>query len=291
MSYTILYRPLFTKLNKTNRYIPIMECGDNNVYVVNPYTGRESRSRDWTSFNPISDKHFYTHEELVKCVREWGDKWKAKVQADLNGTDEWKRNNAEKLTFGWYEGIAVSGKKPYGTTFKQVQNMFLNGLENAVDFDFAVNNLCLELCYYKKENEEDKYGVQHTEHPKAEEEMLALYDSLKNDKDVTCIYFKYYAHSADEYYSASKAEVSFKKKNGGRYRDFVVAIKYRGAENEKHYLTYEGNKLVTTKDRSKAFLFNKTKSNGAELWDVVKYRFGSDVCYLGCEKPEDSKVA
>ena len=64
MSYTIFYRSLFVK-TRSNKYLPIIESGDNNVWEC----GNKRRARSWHNCGWITgEKYLLTADEIMQKV-------------------------------------------------------------------------------------------------------------------------------------------------------------------------------------------------------------------------------
>ena len=120
MSYTILYRSMFVKVSN-ERYIPLYESGDNNVWEC----GLRRRARSWGHYYPCGlrgDRNklpFFTEHELL-----------AVMEGDL---DE-----------AVYCGLTVSGIRC--TDRKDLMNYWRRGIKRAKTFEeFETANIQLKV--------------------------------------------------------------------------------------------------------------------------------------------------
>ncbi len=126
MSYTILYSRLFVKMSD-GRLLPLVKAGDNNVYDVNPRTGREVRSREWETWNICRNK------ALPACTAD-------DIAAYLDRLADYAGRHAHDgmsptANFGWYVGLAIEGRGTTGTTLTAVKNFFTQGVKRTIPFD------------------------------------------------------------------------------------------------------------------------------------------------------------
>lgn len=129
MSYTILYRRLFVKM-PDGTFVALVQSGDNNVYDTDLLTGRERRSRSWSSWHFCSPsdtpKASYGEAEILAWLGQRGEN--ARRQAERSPVT-WEKD------YGWLAGYALHGRRPATTTWGMFRNFFLAGMRNAVPFD------------------------------------------------------------------------------------------------------------------------------------------------------------
>lgn len=129
MSYTILYRRLFVKM-PDGTFVALVQSGDNNVYDTDLLTGRERRSRSWSSWHFCSPgdtpKASYGEAEILAWLGHRGEN--ARRQAERSPVT-WEKD------YGWLAGYALHGRRPAMTTWGMFRNFFLAGMRNAVPFD------------------------------------------------------------------------------------------------------------------------------------------------------------
>ena len=155
MSYTILYRSMFAKVDE-NQYIPMIEIGDNNVYEG--FGRYERRCRDWQNWRvPGFEKQLVlTRQEICEGVKNLiQSTTKRYVNQAAREWDNipgpyWTYQDVYKQ-YGWLEAIAVAGKQTTGTTARMVQNFFMRWFEQAVDMR-NINywgKFPMRLCYWE----------------------------------------------------------------------------------------------------------------------------------------------
>lgn len=121
MSYSIIYQ---IKANKTEsgKFKLAYEVGSNNVYETFP-TMR--RARDW------QDETMITHGEEVS-LKELEDKLNHFVLFCYEGRydpNDGVSFEDYKKGFGWYEGLALTGKHTTKTTWNNIKNMYLRAIK------------------------------------------------------------------------------------------------------------------------------------------------------------------
>lgn len=155
MSYTILYRSMFAKLGD-DKYIPMVEMGDNNVYEG--YGRYERRARDWQNWRvPGKEKQIVlTHQEIMEgihnLIQDTVDNWVNKPAREYDNIPGpyWTFNDVYKQ-YGWLTGIAISGKNTSMTTARMVRNFFNRGFEQAVNMHDVKywGHFPIRLCYWE----------------------------------------------------------------------------------------------------------------------------------------------
>ena len=138
MSHTILYNRLFVRM-PDNTLVALVESGDNNVTTINPRSGREIRSREWSSWSFGEGKPSYTETEIETYLGRKFEEVLADATnhlkfhpEDWNGGDE--KDEATRR-FGYYAAVAVSGRTCGKTTFGMYRNFFRKGIANAVTLE------------------------------------------------------------------------------------------------------------------------------------------------------------
>jgi hypothetical protein len=138
MSHTILYNRLFVRM-PDNTLVALVQSGDNNVTTINPRTGREVRSREWSSWSFGEGKPSYTETEIESYLSKRFEEVLADATnhlkfhpEDWNGGDE---NDEATRRFGHYAAVAVSGRPCGKTTFGMYRNFFRKGIANAVTLE------------------------------------------------------------------------------------------------------------------------------------------------------------
>lgn len=261
MSYSILYRSMFVKV-RDDKYIPMVECGDNNVWDYNYGCGRAKRSRSWCNlgFNGIYKK-FFTHNDLLDGLNGWEKRYNDKRIADANSEEDWKRHDAENGSFGYYMSMAVYSKKTHGTTFNAVKNLILSGEKIAVPFDFALNKLGLHIIYY--DNEDDFNRKEMRFHN--EDEMYKIVGKELKDKQ---FWFVYDDSSANKYYNILKATKGFAKLSG-KGQKYFVSCEVRDSDRVNYLAIDNNGTFYLTEDIKKAAVLDKEKSSGYDIFNLI----------------------
>lgn len=169
MSYTILYRSIFIKI-KDDKYIPMIELGDNNCYEDSGPNAR--RCRSWQQWNLVGDRKLaHTREEIMQDVEKMIDdkkqKYVNKPKERYEGNGTWTNDDIERQ-FGYFSGYAVAGKHCNDTSAQQVRNFFQRGFEQAVSMDTDYVTLDLHWCV--------KYPEYKHRYISNEEELLSAWD-------------------------------------------------------------------------------------------------------------------
>lgn len=159
MSYQILYRSMFVKLND-NKFIPLIETGSNNCYDI-MWNGRERRERSWHQLR-IQGRHndfAFTREEIMQEVERWIDDEKEqhanKPKPEYyHDTTPFTEKDIESH-FGYFAGMAIEGRNTGDTTAQQVRNFFLKGFEQAVDM--AEETPTINLTWNTRNGEKTEY--------------------------------------------------------------------------------------------------------------------------------------
>lgn len=280
MSYSILYRSMFVKICD-DKYIPMIECGDNNVWDCNYGRGRAKRSRSWCNlgFNGIH-KHFFTHNDLLEGLNGWKKSYEQKRMDDANSDEEWKKQDAKNGSFGYYMGMAVASKKTYSTTFNSVKNLVLSGEKMAISFDKAVNDFGLYIVYYESEDDYDR----KEKHFKTEEEMV---DIVNNEMDGKTFWFVYNNELAiDKFYKTIKAMKSFAKLSG-KGKQYIVQCTLRDTKEIK-YVSLKNDVFELSDNPNDAIVFDKGKSSGMDIFELI-FNLFSNICSIHLAYGEEIK--
>lgn len=135
MSYTILYRSMFAKVDD-DKYIPMVEMGDNNCYELD----NRKRVRSWQNWEVpgFGNKLALTREEIMQGVQSVIDEYKERYANQP--VNKWEKCPEEYWTcksieqnFGWLSAIAIYGKHTTQTTARMFTNFFKRGFDKAID--------------------------------------------------------------------------------------------------------------------------------------------------------------
>ena len=204
------------------------------------------------------------------------DKWYTNVelkrQEDLLGDNEWKKENAKTCTFGYYEGVAVYGKDCFGTTFANVKNMVLGGVKNCISFEDAVKKCGLCFSWYEKDDWK-------RENITSEEQMYDFIEKTLGGEN-NGFWFGFKSWNVEKVYKTNKAMKDFAKLNGKKTRKFRVVTCDKGCYN-KRYLCVKDGRFVLDANIENATFFNKRKSNGVDMSELV-YTLFPDVYSYRC---------
>lgn len=136
MSYTILYRSMFVRV-ADNKFIPMIEMGDNNVYEGR---GRyERRSREWQNWRINKPGFAFTREEIMAdvyaMIKDYKDRYvnRKKNIYDENCNEYYTFDEVSK-NFGYFAALSVGSKSTSNTSERTLINFFNKGFEQAVDF-------------------------------------------------------------------------------------------------------------------------------------------------------------
>lgn len=168
---------MFVK-TRDNKYIPIIEGGDNNCYEVGR-AGRMRRARSWYSISSITEepKALLTAKEIMDGVERWVKTMKEQnVGKPIDLYGESPRPVTEQDVednFGYYRGLAI-GNANSNTSAQTVRNFFKRAIKNAVNF----GEIDLKVCWYAKDKDVDV----HIERCRVEteEELETMYLGLRS---------------------------------------------------------------------------------------------------------------
>lgn len=168
MSHTILYSRLFVKMSD-GRFLPLIKAGDNNVYDVNPRTGREVRSREWEAWNLRRDKALpaCTADDIAAYLERLADDAASHAHGAKSPT----------ANFGWYASLAIEGRGTAGTTLAAFKSFFTQGVRHAVPFgDFVRACGGFKIVWCRKEPGEISCQWKKTEGHDTEEKLRKAWD-------------------------------------------------------------------------------------------------------------------
>jgi hypothetical protein len=174
MSYSILYDKQFIKVGD-NLFIPMVECGDNNVYEA-AGNGRK-RARSWCNDSWIANgKTICTREEIESRINQIRDEVIQRSEENVKEYDEsWSYQDKR---FGYHTGIAIYGKHTSNTTFGNFKGFYMSGCDGALTIEELLKhnvNVCVRLPHYNSVKEEiEKKGLEckQTVCPKTTEELI-----------------------------------------------------------------------------------------------------------------------
>ena len=259
MSYSIFYRSMFVKLSN-NKYIPMMEMGDNNVYEVSYGRGKAKRVRSWSNANLNRGQKFFTHDEIVSSLNSWYNESEQKRNRDKESGIDWKVETAKSGSFGYYEAVSVYGKHTTDTTFNHVKNLVLSGEKNCISFEEAVKVCGLNI-YYWEDSKNGGFPQQKYISFETEEEMFSRIEEMFGEGKNYFFEFSFYANKM---YERIKAKNGFLKMNG-KQNPFILMV--NSATDKKYVSVNENNDFVLTDDISKAKKFNKYSCEGVDIYE------------------------
>lgn len=213
MSYSIYYRSLFVK-TQDNKYIPIIESGDNNVWECD----NKRRHRSWCNVGWMTknERFLLTETEVMQAVEQMIESVKQQWVGEL--TDKWDKNCTTRYTdkdveqkFGYFEALALSGKSTFATTAQMVRNFFKRAIENAASIDDV--GLDVHWC-----TDYPNYEHRHTH---TEEELLA---AIKEGQDAKCHVWIGFSAPWDVERILDRQKVTVKRTTKEHTTGFVVTI-------------------------------------------------------------------
>lgn len=174
MSYSILYDKQFIKVGD-NLFVPMVQCGDNNVYEASG-NGRK-RARSWCNDKWIADgKTICTREDIERRVNQIRNDAIERCEGYVKQYDEsWAYDDKR---FGYHTGIAVYGKHTSKTTFGNFKGFYMSGCEGALTVEELLKysvNICVRLPFYNSIKEDIKNkGLEskETTYVKTTEELI-----------------------------------------------------------------------------------------------------------------------
>ena len=174
MSYSILYDKQFIKVGD-NLFIPMVQCGDNNVYEA-AGNGRK-RARSWCNDKWIANgKTICSRQDIEQRVNEIRNDAIERCEGYVKEYDEsW---SYEDKRFGYHTGIAIYGKHTSKTTFGNFKGFYMSGCDDALTVEELIKydvNVCVRLPYYNSVKEDiKKKGLEskETTYVKNTEELI-----------------------------------------------------------------------------------------------------------------------
>lgn len=241
MSYSIYYRAMHVQTSKG--ILPMVECGDNNVWEA----GNQRRARSWYNFH-ASEKSIYSNwNELDDAIGKWNDKYKNEQAKYRTSEEDWKRESADG-SFGYFEGIAVYGKRTFNTTFNDFRKLIHSGMKNILSIDEVIKN---HLLYIENGWGKEKTLVEN-------EEML--FDALENKKWVS-----FYEWGANEIYEVKSAVRSFGKTRKGQ-TPYRITIKTDGNKIQFISMNDKRDQFILVDNIADAMLFTNSSINKCRLF-------------------------
>lgn len=233
MSYTIFYRSLFVK-TRENKYIPIVESGDNNCWEV----CSNRRARSWASVLLTEEpKLSLTANEIMAGVERWIDNKKEQyVGKPIDVFDKTSRPTTERDIedeFGYYDGLAIGNANWSKTSAQTVRNFFKRGIKQAVDF----KDVDLEVWWHYRTNDGKDVKTERR-YPKTEDELVEMFEEAKQKGCWPCYSFVSEG-SANQIFEQRKLERMRDRAHKEQTKGFVVTINgfyfTRMASRQFHY--------------------------------------------------------
>lgn len=222
MSYTIFYRALFVK-TRNNKYVPIIEAGDNNVWECDLHR----RARSWSTVRLLEDsKATLTANEIMGGVERWIKN--KKEQYVGKPTDSFDKNCTTRYTekdieqnFGYFDSLVIGSGYCYNTSAQMVRNFFKRAIERAVDFD----KIPLEITWYVHDPNDRYSSKTESVYPKTEDELEEMFNAAKAKGCSPWVTFRH-GYDADYILQMQKIDrMNERYKNKHEHkRGFVVTI-------------------------------------------------------------------
>lgn len=171
MSYSILYRAAFLKLND-DTYVPVGETGDNNVYDCE----RRRRSRSWSSsWSMFHGRLGWTEDEIIAAAQKVVDDTVLRYADIKREWDDRIYSRDEVLKqFGYFEALHLSGQN--GCSAQQFIGWFRKGIRNARTLDELHKwGVRVYVGSYNKDGHYEKSSVM------TEDELRGTYDRLRSE--------------------------------------------------------------------------------------------------------------
>lgn len=273
MSYTIYYRSLFVK-TRNNKYLPIIEMGDNNVWEL----GNRRRARSWYNCGWLArgEKYLMTAEEIMQEVEKMVQSVKDQYVGELK--DSWDKTCTERWTekdvedrFGYFEAMCISGHSTNNTTAQQVRNFFRRGIERAM----PIENVGLNVHWCTKQS---NYERRYTN---SEEELLA---AIKEGKDAGYLPWVTFSSpcEAERILASQTAEkrTEQRSKTKVRTKGYVVTIYgdyiNKATPRRFHYSPYLNSAYIYASRSSAEKLQQRIQRNNypSEVYEVHKNEDG-----------------
>lgn len=219
MSHSILYNRLFVRL-ADGSFILCVEAGDNNVYDLDPLTGREKRTRSWGGWYPVRNELSYTRDEVLTYLQKQRSR-------TLETKHEGESDRDALARFGYYRSVSLYGRSTHTTSFGAFSNFFLSGMDEAVPFDGFVTVFGgFNLMYFNR----DKQMFERTGTILTEEELRRTFYEKKALHGTTWVEApnRYLLTDAARILSPSRKgctmEVHFQDGEGKRQRKFLKSF-------------------------------------------------------------------
>lgn len=233
MSYTIFYRSLFVK-TRDNKYIPIVESGDNNCYEIDS----RRRARSWESVRLTEEPVFsLTANEIMAGVERWIDNAKERnIGRPIDVFDKTSRPITERDVeegFGNYDGLAIGNANWSKTSAQTVRNFFKRGIKQAVDF----KDVNLVLWWYAYTDDRKNVKTERR-YPKTEDELLEVFEEGKRKNCYPCFSFLN-PWSVERIFEQRKLDRIINRERKEKTKGYVVTINghyfTRIASRQFHY--------------------------------------------------------
>lgn len=154
MSYCILYRKLCLRL-PDGSLLAFVEAGDNNVWGINPLTGREERSRSFSAWDFVlggGRKLSYTKEEIAAWLDNELKRSIDYAKSSYDSSPEDYNSTPEKdvaSRYGFWSAISIYGKSTHSTSWNQFRHFFEDGIKKAIPIeDYFRTCGGLQLAWY-----------------------------------------------------------------------------------------------------------------------------------------------
>jgi hypothetical protein len=154
MSYSILYNKMFVKVTD-DQYIPMIQCGDNNVYESD-----RKRARSWWNHRYVTGGPIWASSgTIIGTIDRIREERIASNKRYIEQNLLEDGDLYDDKRFGWHEGIAIYGKGTTGTTFGMYRNFYKTGIERALTIEQLLEHgiqLRMKLYSYRPEDVTDK---------------------------------------------------------------------------------------------------------------------------------------
>ena len=271
MSYSILYNKQFIKVGD-NLFIPMVQCGDNNVYEA-AGNGRK-RARSWYNDSWIANgKTICSREEIESRINEIRDE---EIKRCGNYVKEYDENwSYQDKRFGYHTGIAIYGKHTSNTTFGNFKGFYMSGCDGALTIENLLKhdvNVCVRLPYYgyvKEEIEKKGLECKQTVYPKTTDELLNI---IKEWDEYYGNRVRYYVDFGSDWglENIKRERSKTKQRKEKQYiqtKEYYVLEGVGGGMGYKYAYTSTGaKKFINEKSANK---FHKSMKN-KDLFKVIK---------------------
>lgn len=142
MSYTVLYDSTGIRFKRDDLYLTLSKQGCSNVF-----SGPNKRSREWSFWSPLGSKPF-TKEAIIKDIEDYRLSLIERNKKNLAEYENW--STYTDSSFGYYASVAMYGKSPATTSYKQYYNYYVKEDSKCIWFeDFAASYaVYVELPWY-----------------------------------------------------------------------------------------------------------------------------------------------